>query len=104
VLLHADFPGKLAEELPHHGSVDAQLLALKEQPERSGVQRVGVARAAGEPVTSIVEFAKKANVALIVMGTHGRVDRGYMLTGSVTEGVVRTAACPVLTVHPGWLA
>src|SRR6266545_3266198 len=68
LLLHADFPGKLAEELPHVGSVDAQLLALKEQAERSGVTRVGLARGAGEPVTSIVDFAKAAGVDLIVMG------------------------------------
>ncbi len=36
---------------------------------------------------------------LIVMGTHGRVGRLHELLGSVAEGVVRNAPCPVLTVR-----
>ena len=35
------------------------------------------------------------------MGTHGRGAISHVLMGSVTERVVRTAPCPVLTVrHP----
>jgi len=37
---------------------------------------------------------------LIVMGTHGRRGVSRALLGSVTETVVRTAPCPVLTVRP----
>jgi hypothetical protein len=33
------------------------------------------------------------------MGTHGRTGLTHVLMGSVTEHVVRTASCPVLTVH-----
>jgi nucleotide-binding universal stress UspA family protein len=40
---------------------------------------------------------KKAD--LIVMGTHGRRGLARALLGSVAEKVVRTAPCPVLTVH-----
>jgi len=36
---------------------------------------------------------------LIVMGTHGRGAVSHLLMGSVAERVVRTAGCPVLTVH-----
>jgi nucleotide-binding universal stress UspA family protein len=51
--------------------------------------------------TTIVEYAKNADVDLIVMGTHGRGAVAHMLMGSVAERVVRTAPCPVLTVrHP----
>jgi nucleotide-binding universal stress UspA family protein len=103
VFLHVDAAVKLAEELPH-GSVEAQLTALKDDAQRRGAQRVALARAPGEPVLAIVEFAKKNAIELIVMGTHGRVDRELTLTGSVAEAVVRKAECPVLTVHPGWKA
>ncbi len=34
-----------------------------------------------------------------VLGTHVRVDREHMITGSVAEGVVRKAQCPVLTIR-----
>ena len=51
----------------------------------------------GEPVTEIVEAAQDAD--LIVIGTHGRVGRIASILGSVAEGVVRNAPCPVLTVH-----
>jgi nucleotide-binding universal stress UspA family protein len=34
------------------------------------------------------------------MGTHGRTGVTHALFGSIAEKVVRTAACPVLTVRP----
>jgi nucleotide-binding universal stress UspA family protein len=51
--------------------------------------------------TTIVEYAKNADIDLIVMGTHGRGAVAHLLMGNVAERVVRTAPCPVLTVrHP----
>jgi len=47
----------------------------------------------------IVDFAKKNNFELIVMGTHGLAGIKRVLLGSTTERVVRTAPCPVLTIH-----
>jgi len=53
------------------------------------------------PPQAIVDYAKSANIGLIVMGTHGRGAVVQLLVGSVAERVVRTAPCPVLTVrHP----
>jgi nucleotide-binding universal stress UspA family protein len=55
----------------------------------------------GAPHAEIVSFAEEAAIDLIVMGTHGRGGLRHMLLGSVTEKVVRSAPCPVLTVrHP----
>ncbi len=55
----------------------------------------------GNPFPRIVEVARKHEVDLIVMGTHGRTGLAHALLGSVTEKVVRKAPCPVLTVkHP----
>ena len=48
----------------------------------------------------IVEAAKAVKADLIVMATHGRTGLTHALMGSVAERVVRTAACPVLTVGP----
>lgn len=43
--------------------------------------------------------AEQTKADLIVMGTHGRKGVSRVLLGSVAEKVVRTAPCPVLTVH-----
>ena len=55
----------------------------------------------GHAFVEIVQYAKRQNADLIVMGTHGRGPVAHMLLGSVAEKVVRKAPCPVLTVrHP----
>ena len=48
---------------------------------------------------AIVGYANEHQIDLIVMGTHGRGAVSRLLMGSVAERVVRTATCPVLTVH-----
>lgn len=48
--------------------------------------------------SEIIEFAKKEDVDLIVMGTHGRSGVSRLLIGSVAENVVRHAPCPVLLI------
>ncbi len=51
----------------------------------------------GHPVDTILEYALKNNVDLIMMGSHGR--RGLArLLGSSTNGVINHAPCDVLTV------
>jgi len=55
---------------------------------------------AGDPAGTVVDFAKRENVDVIVMGTHGRRGLSRLLMGSVAEAVVRRAECPVLTVKP----
>lgn len=55
----------------------------------------------GNPADEIVALAVEAGVDLIVISTHGHTGLHRMLLGSVTERVVRTAPCPVLTVHMG---
>jgi nucleotide-binding universal stress UspA family protein len=52
----------------------------------------------GFPVQVILECARDAD--LIVLGTHGASGFEHLLLGSVTEKVLRKAACPVLTVPP----
>lgn len=53
----------------------------------------------GQAYKEILSYTKENDIDLIVMGTHGRGVIEHMLLGSVTEKVVRTAPCPVLTVR-----
>jgi nucleotide-binding universal stress UspA family protein len=51
------------------------------------------------PANAILEYAAEHGIDFIVMGTHGRSMVAHLLLGSVTETVVRSASCPVLTVR-----
>jgi len=53
----------------------------------------------GTPYASIVDYAKDWGADLIVMSTHGRTGLSHLLTGSVTERVVRLAPCSVLVTR-----
>ena len=54
----------------------------------------------GQAASAIVGEAKHMQADIVVMGTHGRSGLSHTLLGSVTEKVVRTAHCAVLTVRP----
>ncbi|MEQ8634752.1 universal stress protein [Gimesia maris] len=54
----------------------------------------------GNPFVDILKYAKREEIDLIVVGTHGRSFTAHLLLGSVAEKVVRKASCPVLTVRP----
>mgnify|MGYP001313577204 CR=1 FL=1 len=53
----------------------------------------------GKTVTEIVKAAKEWPAELIVIGSHGRGGVERLLLGSVAEGVMRHAVCPVLVVR-----
>jgi nucleotide-binding universal stress UspA family protein len=81
---------------------DASLRKLEELIER--VRKQGVdARAELEPgpaAETIVATAEQHGAELIVCGTRGLTGFRHLLLGSTAEEVVRTASCPVLTIHP----
>jgi nucleotide-binding universal stress UspA family protein len=54
----------------------------------------------GSPFAKIIATAESEAADLIVMSTHGRTGLSHLLIGSVTEKVIRKAACPVLSVRP----
>jgi nucleotide-binding universal stress UspA family protein len=58
-----------------------------------------VTRTSNAPAQAIVDYALRSKIDLIVIGTRGRGGVAHLLMGSVAERVVRTASCPVLTVH-----
>lgn len=52
----------------------------------------------GLPDAEIVGFAADHHVDLIVMASHGRSGLSRLVMGSIAEGVMRKATCPVLVV------
>jgi nucleotide-binding universal stress UspA family protein len=53
----------------------------------------------GTPYQAITDAAKSLKADIIIMSTHGRTGVSHLLLGSVAERVVRSAACPVLTIR-----
>jgi nucleotide-binding universal stress UspA family protein len=66
-----------------------------------GGPRVTTEVVVGAGARAIVRYASEQHFDLIVMGTHGRTGLAHLLMGSVAEGVVRTADCPVFSTHQG---
>jgi nucleotide-binding universal stress UspA family protein len=54
----------------------------------------------GDPIQEILKAAGEGPADLITLGTHGRGGFQRMVLGSITEKVLRRAACPVLTAPP----
>jgi universal stress protein A len=54
----------------------------------------------GIPEENIIAKAKAEDADLIVISTHGRTGLSHMMTGSVTENLLRHASCPVLSIRP----
>jgi nucleotide-binding universal stress UspA family protein len=52
----------------------------------------------GDPVNEIIKFSQSRDADLIVVGTRGKTGIERLFLGSVAEGVVREAPCPVLVV------
>ena len=59
---------------------------------------VDASAVAGYCPSAIYEAAAKEGADLIIISTHGRTGLRRVFIGSVAEGTVRNAACPVLVV------
>lgn len=76
-----------------HRLVQAAAAAMRED----GLEAVGL-MIEGPPVRTILDEAGRLEVDLIIIGSHGYGAVFSALLGSVSAGVVRKAACPVLVV------
>jgi nucleotide-binding universal stress UspA family protein len=79
-------------------AAETALDAVTARTRRPGLEVQSVLRQ-GPAWSEINAAATQVRADLIVMGTHGRQGLARALLGSVAEKVVRTAPCPVLTVH-----
>ena len=109
-LLHvADDPGRaiwpaeaFAPEVEglREAIIDNSVDRLRDRLQQSDIGAGATAEAwTGAIAPAIVDYAATRGADLIVMGTHGRGGVSRRLLGSVTERVVRTAPCPVLTIR-----
>ncbi len=109
VVLHVYTP--VPEAVPVYDAPNGGL--TDQSPEMRALQRVaaefartagakpsGVVTQVGWPPDEIVRFAGSGRETVIVIGTHGARGFRRMMLGSVTEKVVRTALCPVITIPP----
>lgn len=75
----------------------SSLLTDEEQKKYSVV----IATRMGYAPTEILDYVRDhGDINLIVIATSGRGAVSRLLMGSVTDKILRTAPCPVLTVHP----
>lgn len=68
--------------------------------ERGTVPVIYTQRDSASPSEAIIDYATDRDMDVVVMGTHGRQGMERLLSGSVSEEVVRGAPCPVFTVLP----
>ena len=52
----------------------------------------------GTPVVELLQFTQSMQIDLIVMSSHGRTGLRRLLMGSIAEGIMRKANCPVMVV------
>lgn len=87
------------------------IMKLEEERARAALERearskllrevkVRTVLAGGSPSREIVRIASRMRADLIVISTHGTTGVLHLVLGSVAEGVVRLAQCPVLVVKP----
>jgi nucleotide-binding universal stress UspA family protein len=95
--LHVAVPEDTLTPVPDEQAARQMDAAIDDARTALGDDRLTFSICVGDPISEIVEAGREAD--LIVIGTHGRIGRLASLLGSVAEGVVRNAPCPVLTVH-----
>ncbi len=93
----ATLPMPTAQELA--ASAQIQLDALVKE-HLQGLEPEPVAKVLiGKPADKIVEYADSISAEMIIMTTHGYSGMKHVLLGSTTEGVLRHANCPVLSIR-----
>jgi universal stress protein A len=93
----ATIPMPTAQELADSAQIQLDTL-VKEHLQ--GLEPAPVTKVLiGRPAEKIVEYADSVSADMIVMTTHGYSGVKHVLLGSTTEGVLRHANCPVLSIR-----
>jgi nucleotide-binding universal stress UspA family protein len=98
-------PPELYQQLLDDAESDARDRLARLCDREGAVAKVSARVEHGVVADRILRVAADEEVAVLILGTHGRTGFGRVLLGSVADRVVRLAPCPVVTVRgPGWSA
>jgi nucleotide-binding universal stress UspA family protein len=102
-LPHYAYPSLVPEEYhpPYEEGAKRLLDEQVERIERSGGIVAESHLVMGRPAEAIIELGEEIEAGLIVVGSRGHGPVGRLVMGSVSEGVVHHAHCPVLVVRGG---
>lgn len=97
-----ELPNGYVENMPSqldrvYDAINARLIELGRTATALGACRLETRILQGDIARSIASFAGADD--LIVMGTHGRQGLQKLLLGSIAEGVLKRAPCPVLVTR-----
>lgn len=90
------FKGTILSKLEEEGTAVTEDLAA--QAATMDLEAI-VEVQSGHVCDTIIRYANKHGIDLIVMGTHGRSGVQRLLLGSITERVLRTSEIPVLVLR-----
>lgn len=91
-------PGDYLEVLERQARAELEAQLTPEQKARYSATLV---LCTGRPASEILGYLDEhREIDLVVMATTGRGGVARLIMGSVADRVVRTARCPVLTIHP----
>lgn len=93
-------PASVRQAVAHQLAAEHKRLQELQHRLESESLRVTALLIQGYTAEKILAEAVRLGVDLIVMGSHGHGGLHHLLMGSVAEGVVRKAPCPVVLVPP----
>jgi nucleotide-binding universal stress UspA family protein len=98
---HAELASQVEEMMAVRREEAERYLAKVAEPMADEGMRVEWAVKGGKAAETIATAANETRADLIAMATHGRSGLGRLLFGSVAEGVLRSAAVPILLLKAG---
>ncbi len=109
--LPSDLPAAWVGGLPtlseaaenHRFYVNQRVTAFRAKHPGEGLEFLDIIRAHQRvevPAEQLAQLASDVEADIIVVGTHGRHGMSRLVLGSVAEGLIRLALCPVLAVRP----
>ena len=92
---NAEQSRELVREAAMLEQAEEELKRIKKD-EFGGSKKVVTFAEVGHPLQKLLEYAKRNEIDLILLATHGRTGAEQILIGSVAEKIVRNAPCSVL--------